>query len=134
MQIAEDSVFGYNSPYWTNDVLLSENSSPLDNVNAKYAAFLNASFNTIRMCSGSVDTNCVSYTFNTTWDSARELFNSPFIRAADQNQDLILKVFGPKKGDYRVFYIFYANSSVLRLFTHTIYQFLFAFPSFIFIN
>ena len=94
MQIAEDSVFGYNSPYWTNDVLLNENSSPLDNVNAKYAAFLITSFNTIRMCSGSVDTNCVSYTFNTTWDSARELFDSPFIRAADQSQDLILKVFG----------------------------------------
>ena len=69
MQIAEDSQFGYTSAYWTDDNLLNENSAPTDNVNAKYAAFLSSPFNTIRMCSGSVDTNCVSYTFDRTWNN-----------------------------------------------------------------
>ena len=49
MQIIEDDTFGYNSAYWTNDALLNENSSPSDYVNAKYAAFLNTPFNTIRI-------------------------------------------------------------------------------------
>ena len=41
MKIAEDSTFGYNSPYWTNEKLLNEKSLPNANVNAKYDAFLN---------------------------------------------------------------------------------------------
>ena len=99
MQIAEDSTFGYTSAYWTNDALLNENALPDDNVNAKFATFLNASFNQIRMCSR---TNCLSYSFKNTWDSAKQLFNSGFQRAADQDQDKLLAVFDPYKEDYRV--------------------------------
>ena len=102
MQIIEDDTFGYNSAYWTNDALLNENSSPSDYVNAKYAAFLNTPFNTIRMCSESENTNCVSYTLDTTWNNAKQLFNSGFQRSTDQDQDKILGVFGPTKGDYAV--------------------------------
>ena len=102
MQIIEDGTFGFTSAYWTNDALLNENSSPSDNVNAKYAAFLNVPFNTIRMCSGSENTNCVSYTFDNTWDNAKQLFNSGFQRATDQDQTRILQVYGPTPGDYQV--------------------------------
>ena len=103
MQIKNDSTFGYSSSYWTDDSLLNALSSPTDNVNAKYATFLNKPFNTIRMCSGSVDTNCVQYTFDDKiWSSAKELFNSGFQRATDQDQARILQVFGPTEGDYKV--------------------------------
>ena len=102
MQIIEDGTFGYNSAYWTNDALLNEKSLPSDNVNAKYAAFLNTPFHTIRMCSGSEHTNCVSYSFANIWNNAKQLFSSGFQRATDQDQDKILGVFGPTKGDYAV--------------------------------
>ena len=46
MDIIEDSTFGYNSAYWTNDQFLNEKSSITDNVNAKYPSFLSTSFNT----------------------------------------------------------------------------------------
>ena len=104
MQIIEDSTFGYTSPLWTNDDLLNENSNLTDNVNAKYASFLSTPFNTIRMCSQSVDSNCVSYTFeNMVWNSAKDLFNSGYQQAPNQDQAGILAVFGPNKGDYKVF-------------------------------
>ena len=102
MKIMEGDTFGYNSAYWTNDALLNEHSSPSDNVNAKYAGFLNTPFNTIRMCSESHDAKCVSYTFGKTWDNAKQLFNSGFQRASDQDQDEILEVYGPTKGYYAV--------------------------------
>ena len=102
MQIATDKTFGYYSAYWTNDALLNENSAPSDNVNAKYASFLNVPFDTIRMCSNIENTNCASYTFDKTWESAKQLFSSGFQRAKDQDQAEIIKVFGPKKGDYSV--------------------------------
>ena len=99
MQIVEDSTFGYSSAYWTNDSLLNENALPNDNVNAKFATFLNAPFNQIRMYSR---TNCLSYSFKKTWDSANQLFDSGFQRAADQDQAKHLAVFDPYKDDYRV--------------------------------
>ena len=102
MRIAEDSTFGYSSDYWTNDALLNENSSPTDSSNAKYSTFLNTPFKTIRMCSEVENTNCVSYTFEKTWDNPKQLFSSGFQRATDQDQAKILRVFGPKKGDYAV--------------------------------
>jgi len=100
MQIIEDSTFGFSSSYWTNDALLNENSAVDEKVNAKYASFLSKSFNTIRMCSESHDAKCVSYTFGKTWDNAKQLFNSGFQRASDQDQDEILEVYGPTKGYY----------------------------------
>ena len=86
MQIDENSDLGYNSPYWKNDALLNENSSPTDSVNAKYEAFLSIPFYSIRMCTGDVDTKCVSYTFDRTWDSAKDLFNSGYQPATDLNK------------------------------------------------
>ena len=99
MQIVEDSTFGYSSAYWTNDSLLNENALSSDNVNAKFAAFLNAPFTEIRICSRS---NCLLYSFNRAWSSAQHLFNSGFQRAADQDQAKLLAVFDPYKGDYKV--------------------------------
>ena len=90
MQIIEDSTFGFSSSYWTNDALLNENSAIDEKVNAKYASFLSKSFNTIRMCSEVENTNCVSYTFEKTWDNPKQLFSSGFQRATDQDQAKIL--------------------------------------------
>ena len=116
MQIKEDSTFGYSSSYWTDDSLLNALSSPTDNVNAKYASFLNKPFNTIRMCSGSVDTNCVQYTFNDNiWNSAKELFNSGFQRATDQDQTRILQVYGPTPGDYQVYKLLMSVSKLFMV-------------------
>ena len=102
MQIMNDSVFGYTSPFWKNDYLLNEHSNLTDEVNAKYAGFLSTPFNTIRMCSQGVDSNCVSYTFDKVWNSSKELFNSGYQPAPTQDQAGIHRVLGPKKGDYLV--------------------------------
>ena len=116
MQIIEDSTFGFSSSYWTNDALLNENSAIDEKVNAKYTSFLSKSFNTIRMCSGSVDTNCVQYTFNDNiWNSAKELFNSGFQRATDQDQTRILQVYGPTQGDYQVYKLLMSVSKMLMV-------------------
>ena len=105
MQIIEDSTFGYNSAYWTNDQLLNENSAITENVNAKYSSFLSTSFDTIRMCSEGPDSNCVSHTFDRVWNNAKELFNAGYIREPSLDQSEILKVFAPKKGAYSVSFI-----------------------------
>ena len=102
MQITEDETFGYSSGYWTNDELLNENSSITDNINAKYAAFLNQPFSMIFMCTGSSDTNCVSHTFDRQWSNAKELFSAGHIRDPSINQPGILRVFGPEEGTYSV--------------------------------
>ena len=102
MRIKEDSTFGYNSAYWTNDQFLNENSAITDNVNAKYSSFLSTSFKTIRICSGGSDSNCVSYTFDRVWNNAKDLFSAGYIREPSLDQSLILKVFAPQKGTYSV--------------------------------
>ena len=102
MQIMEDDTFGYSSGYWTNDDLLNENSALSDNVNAKYSAFLTQPFSMIFLCSGSPDTNCVSYTFDQEWTNAKDLFSAGHIRDPSINQPGILKVFGPEEGTYSV--------------------------------
>ena len=102
MRIKEDSTFGYNSAYWTNDQFLNENSSITDNVNAKYPSFLSTSFKTIRICSEGPDGNCVSYTFDHVWNNAKELFSAGYIRAPTIDQSKMLEVFAPVKGSYAV--------------------------------
>ena len=105
MRIKEDSTFGYNSAYWTNDQFLNENSSITDNVNAKYPSFLSTSFKTIRICSEGPDGNCVSYTFDHVWNNAKELFSAGYIREPTLDQSQILKVLAPRKGTYAVSFI-----------------------------
>ena len=105
MQIKEDSTFGYNSAYWTNDQLLNEDSAITDNVNAKYSSFLSTSFNIIRMCSGGPDSNCAVHTFDIIWNSAKELFSAGYTREPTLDQSQILKVLAPKKGTYAVSFI-----------------------------
>ena len=102
MHIKDDSTFGYNSAYWTNDQLLNEHSAITDDVNAKYPSFLSTPFNTIRMCSGGPDINCVSHIFDQVWNNAKELFSAGYIREPSLDQSLILKVFAPQKGTYSV--------------------------------
>ena len=102
MKIIEDSTFGYNSAYWTNDQLLNENSAITESVNAKYPSFLTTSFMTIRMCSGGPDSNCALHMFDQVWNDAKELFSSGYIREPSLDQSEILKVFSPKKGTYSV--------------------------------
>ena len=104
MQIIEDSTFGFSSPYWTNDELLNEDTAITDEVNAKYAAFLNVPFQAIRMCVGNYQSNCVTYTFDDTWSSAKDLFNAGYIRDSSLNQARILEVYGPEAGSYQVSY------------------------------
>ena len=104
LQIIEDETFGYSSTYWTNDDLLNENSALSENVNAKYAGFLNQPFSMIRMCSGGPDTNCVIHTFDVEWSNAKELFSAGHIRDTSLNQPGILKVFGPEEDSYSVSY------------------------------
>ena len=117
MQIKNDSNFGFNSPYWTNDQLLNENSSPFDEANAKYSGFVDTAFNEIRMCVGLPDKNCVSHKFGHTWNNAKELFGAGFIRDPTVNQKQILKIFGPAKGNYAVSYrcrkVFYYDTEIL---------------------
>ena len=105
MKIIEDSTFGYNSAYWTNDQLLNENSAITESVNAKYPSFLTTSFMTIRMCSGGPDSNCASHTFDQVWNNAKELFSAGYIREPTFDQSEILKVFAPVKGTYSVSFI-----------------------------
>ena len=105
MHIIDDSTFGYNSAYWTNDQLLNENSAITDNVNAKYPSFLSTPFNTIRMCSGGPDTNCASHFFDQVWNNAKQLFSAGYIREPSLDQAAILKVFAPQKGTYSVSFI-----------------------------
>lgn len=105
MKIIEDSTFGYSSAYWTNDQLLNENSAITDNVNVKFPSFLSTSFDTIRMCSESPDSNCVSHKFDQVWNNAKDLFNAGYIREPSLDQSEILKVFAPKKGTYSVSFI-----------------------------
>ena len=105
MQIIEDSTFGYNSAYWTNDQLLNENSAITDNVNAKYQGFLSTSFKIIRMCSGDPDSNCTSHTFDQVWNNAKELFGAGYLREPSLDQSEILNVFSPEKGTYSVSFI-----------------------------
>ena len=91
MHIIDDSTFGYNSAYWTNDQLLNENSAITDNVNAKYPSFLSTPFNTIRMCSGGPDTNCASHFFDQVWNNAKQLFSAGYIREPSLDQAAVHK-------------------------------------------
>ena len=105
MDIIEDSTFGYNSAYWTNDQLLNENSAITDYVNAKYPSFLNTPFDIIRMCSGGPASNCAQHEFDQVWNNATELFSAGYIREPSLDQSEILKVFSPQKGTYSVSFI-----------------------------
>ena len=118
MQIIEDSTFGYNSAYWTNDQLLNENSAITDNVNAKYQGFLSTSFKIIRMCSGDPDSNCITHTFDQVWNNAKELFGAGYLREPSLDQSEILNVFSPEKGTYSVSFIpFHVGINFCKLYS-----------------
>ena len=105
MQIIEDAEFGFSSPYWTNDNLLNDNSSPEDHVNAKYSSFLNEPFYKIRMCVGKMADNCIYHRFSRFWKNAKELFSSGMIQRTqtkDLTKDKMVQVYRPENGSYRV--------------------------------
>ena len=102
MKIAEDQTFGYSSSYWESDALLNENSPVDERVNAKYQAFLNVPFTTIRMCVENSNFNCVTHTFDKEWSSAKELFRAGRIKDTTVDQANILIAFNPTSGDYQV--------------------------------
>ena len=92
--ISASTVFGFNSKYWTNTDTLNPDSPISEAKDAKYHAFSNAPFRTIRMCVGSVSSNCVVHSFAKTYDSAMQLFKSGYVRDATLDQEGIYKAFG----------------------------------------
>ena len=105
--IEEGTTFGFNSEYWTNDMLLNEHTSPDEMKDAKYQAFLNTPFQSIRMCVDSPDSNCISHNFDNVWTSARDLFSAGYEPQPTLDQNRILEVYGPVEGSYAVSYTHY---------------------------
>ncbi|CAE7227109.1 unnamed protein product, partial [Symbiodinium sp. CCMP2456] len=68
---------------------------------AKYKAYLEKPVESIRMCIGRVDTNCVKHTFKKKYKSAKELFTSGYIRDTTVDRDGILATFGPAAGSFQ---------------------------------
>jgi len=89
-----DAVLGYSSPYWTNADLLNTDSAVEEEANAKYAAFNNVAFTTIRLCVGSPSTNCYEHTLSSEHSSAHSLFSGDFIRDTQIDQSRLLEVLG----------------------------------------
>ena len=84
------NTFGYDSKYWTDTKTLRPTSALEKKEDAKYPAFLNAPFSSIRVCVGQptakpASTNCVTHTFPVTYANAKTLFSSGYIR--DPNLD-----------------------------------------------
>ena len=92
---------GYSSPLWTNTELLNQASPMQEEADAKYAEYLSVPFKEIRMCVGSPTSNCVTHQFSKTYDNAKALFSSGYIRDATVKRDELLKAFGPTPGSYQ---------------------------------
>lgn len=71
--------FHYEDAHWENDAVLNENSPEATEEDAKYATFMSASFNTIRLCVGGPSMNCMDHELPQTYASARELFTAGYI-------------------------------------------------------
>lgn len=100
MKLSSGPDLGFCSPFWTDERLRHEDTPASQPINAKYAAFLTASFGAIKMCIGSPLGNCVTHDFNCAWQSARQLFSDGFIRDVAVNQTDFLKAFAAPAGKY----------------------------------
>lgn len=73
------NTFHFAHPHWENDLLFNANSPEAKEEDAKYATFMSASFNTIRLCVGGPSMKCMDHTLPQTYGSARELFTAGYI-------------------------------------------------------
>ena len=92
--ISASTVFGYNSKYWTDSKTLNPDSPISEAKDAKYHTFSSVPFHTIRMCVGSMSSNCVVHSFPRTYNSARELFSSGYVRDATLDQEGFYQAYG----------------------------------------
>jgi hypothetical protein len=95
--VKSGTAFGYDSAYWTSSKTLNT-KSPIGDTSkdAKYSTFMTTRFNTIRVCVDNPETNCIVHSFKKTYNSAKELFNSGYIRDATLDQDIMETVFNSK--------------------------------------
>jgi len=95
--ISTGTTFGYSSSYWTNSKTLNPTIAVSQTTkDAKYPAFNKTPFSMLRMCIGAPDKNCVHHTFKKVYKSARDLFNSGYIRDPQVDQKGIERAFGVK--------------------------------------
>ena len=97
--ISSSSLFGYKSAYWTNDKTLNPTSPLYQQKDAKYPAFSTASFNMMRMCtntyqSNDIGSNCVTHAFKQTYNSAQAFFSQGYLRDPLLDQEGIYSAFG----------------------------------------
>ena len=78
-----DDTFQYDASHWgdTSSVLNAE-TGPREGGNAKYSDYNDMPFDSVRVCTGTLDESTCSqkYTFSQTFNNAAELFNGPWRR------------------------------------------------------
>ena len=86
-----DETLGWSSSYWTNSVLLNEQSPVAEAGSAKYAAFNDAPFTQIRLCIDTPEDNCFEHTVASRYTSAQSLFSAGYIAddTLDRDADLV---------------------------------------------
>jgi len=89
-----DELLGFNSEYWTNSVLLNEQSPVAEAGNAKYAAFNDAPVTQIRLCMDSPEDNCFEHTLPSPQTSAHSLFSAGYIEDRTFDKEDLLSVLG----------------------------------------
>lgn len=110
MKTTGDTVWGWSSSLWMNTETLEPNSPEEEEINAKYPAFNEIGFNTIRICvgeptqttpTGSPTGNCFDHTLAQSYSSLQALFSAGFIRDDSLDQGHILHTFGVAPGMVR---------------------------------
>ena len=101
MKISAGGVLGYDSEYWTNSLLLNENSPPDMPDNAKYQAYLDTPFKRLRACVGSSNGKCVHHSFDAQWSSAQALFSAGYVRDPRVDQAGWIQALGATPGSFR---------------------------------
>jgi hypothetical protein len=90
---AVTNLFTYDSAYWENTETLNPTSNLDQAEDAKYPAFMTATFNVIRMCVGGPATQCMDHRLGFTWNSAHDLFTAGDIRDESIDQGAWLSAF-----------------------------------------
>jgi len=93
-----DTTLGFSSAYWTDSVLLNEQSPIAEAGNAKYAAFNDVSVAQIRLCIDSPEDNCFEHTLPSPQASARSLFSAGYIEDSTFDKEDMLRVLGESPG------------------------------------
>lgn len=81
-------MFQYESPRWTDEVLINENTGPAtdaDDEDAKFPAFISQPLGRLKVCYKTLS-NCVTYELGQEYASARALFSGGFVRSDNMGQ------------------------------------------------